>query len=629
MAGELIYAQKYDFINKEVPITSFGSCFATEVAFWLQQNNYNYLIGEHATKDKCGLYRAGSDWGNIYNTPSFFQLLKWITGKEERPFHFYRVNNQLFDPFCEEIIVKDNNIVEYKNKVFDVYSEAFDLIKKSKVLILTVGLNEVYKYLPTMTYMFRGPKGLNPACFSRKTLSIEENYQYLNASVEILNEINPDLKVICSVSPVPLIRSFQSDRHVAESTLLSKCILRLALDKFSDNKKIFYFPSFETAMYPGFESPQVFKEDERHVDRQLVDKIMLTFEKMFCKDRFTVKSFNFGKSALTKNDQISLDIANESITAIQKEIRIEKSFIDKFRDSLAPNTIRNGCNSNLAHSYFRTLSVQTGLLLNHIQGKLYKESGNSYTADAYIRQAAFELDQKGYFLIKSKGADDLMKAFSSFFKYFKLESENTGRKSFHGELINDSVEQITGDIKHKFDKQNLPVNVIASYLQRSGVTEIAKAVLGRIGCVRLSGWTNLSRSHDQLHLDKAALKFHFDLDSMGKWIKSFVFLNDVDEYNGPHVFVEGSHFNLKKEFHKDGRFENEYVEQFYPGSVKKFTAKAGDILLVNTIGLHRGSSLLKGNRDLVEATICNTAFGKPYNKSDEITGNKLFELLFT
>ena len=629
MEGELVYAKCHKLITKSTPITSFGSCFASEVAFWLQKNEYNYLIGKNANRGENGMYRYSSDWGNIYNTPSFYQLLTWITNSKQRPFYFYNVNNELYDPFCEEIKITGNDIKGYKDKVNAVYTEAFEIIKNSKVLILTVGLNEVYQFLPTMDYMFRGPKGLNPACYNKKVLTIEENLYFLERSMEMLKSINPELQVIVSVSPVPLIRSFRSDKHVVEATMLSKCTLRIAIEELCNRSDVHYFPSFETAMYPGASSESVFQLDERHVKPKFVEKIMTTFEEMFCvtaDDENYKKSFSNHK--LSEQEEISVEIALQSFDDLDRDLKLDSTFLAKLKDAFQPNSVRMGMNTELAHVYFRTISVQTGLRLNEIQGKYFAQYGNTFNGNENVKKAVKSIQEKGYFYLSGKNQESLLHAMDAFFDLYPLKSEKTSNLELHKELVNGVRKNLIGDIKHHYDFTNLPFDVIANYCKNLQVPDIAKSVLGHIGVSRILGWTNVATPSEEFDLDKAALKYHFDLDNMAKWLKVFIFLNDVNIDNGPHVFIEGSHKSLKQQFWRDGRFDNNEVDEFYPDASRTFTAKAGDILIVDTIGLHKGMPLKRGHRDLLQLTLAQTAFGKPYCNEEKIFEERLHESLF-
>lgn len=629
MAGELVYAKRLSLVTKDTPITSFGSCFASEVAFWLQKNGYNYLSGKNATRSENGMYRYSLDWGNIYNTPSFYQFLTWITKSKQRPFFFYSVNNEIYDPFCEEIKIVNNDVEAYKRKINAVYTEAIEIIKHSKVLILTVGLNEVYQFLPTMDYMFRSPKGLNPACYSKKVLTVDENLYFLERSIEILKIINPDLQVIVSVSPVPLIRSFRSEKHVVESTMLSKCTLRLAVEQLCNKSDVHYFPSFETAMYPGATGKSPFQNDERHVGIELVDKIMTTFQKMFCIEDDPENELKLAsKQKLSEEEKTSIEITLQSFEDLSKEINLDPNFLFKIKDSFQPNSIRMGMNSELAHVYFRTLSVQTGLRLNEIQGSYFRQFGNTFSGDAYVKNAVKSIREKGYFHILGSNQINILNAMRSFFDAFPIKSEKTCNIAFHKEITSESRKSINGDIRHVYDNENLPIEVIANYCKDLKIHEIVKSALGHIGSSRILGWTNLATPTEDMDLNKAALKYHFDLDNLGNWLKVFIFLNDVNHNNGPHVFIEGSQVALKQQFWRDGRFENDLVDKYYPDKSRVFTARAGDVLIVDTLGLHKGMPLQFGHRDLLQLLFCQTAFGKPYSLEERSVEHRVKEAFF-
>ena len=79
--------------------------------------------------------------------------------------------------------------------------------------------------------------------------------------------------------------------------------------------------------------------------------------------------------------------------------------------------------------------------------------------------------------------------------------------------------------------------------------------------------------------------FHRDVDDW-RFIKLFVYLTDVDEENGPHAYVPGSHRSPK--LRDIRRYSEAEVESAYPGETMIITGAAGDAFLENTQGLHRG-----------------------------------------
>ena len=63
--------------------------------------------------------------------------------------------------------------------------------------------------------------------------------------IDTLKSINTDVKVILTVSPVPLIATYEN-QHVLTSTTYSKSVLRVAAQEACENyPSVDYFPSFE------------------------------------------------------------------------------------------------------------------------------------------------------------------------------------------------------------------------------------------------------------------------------------------------------------------------------------------------------------------------------------------------
>jgi hypothetical protein len=88
--------------------------------------------------------------------------------------------------------------------------------------------------------------------------------------------------------------------------------------------------------------------------------------------------------------------------------------------------------------------------------------------------------------------------------------------------------------------------------------------------------------------------FHRDVDDL-RFVKLFVYLTDVGEDTGPHVFVEGS--QRVDRLTEVRRFSDEEVQQaFGAASIKRLTGPAGTAFLENTFGVHRGVPPTAGPR---------------------------------
>lgn len=111
----------------------------------------------------------------------------------------------------------------------------------------------------------------------------------------------------------------------------------------------------------------------------------------------------------------------------------------------------------------------------------------------------------------------------------------------------------------------------------------------------------------------AAQQFHFDLDRL-RFLKFFVFLTDVDERTGPHVYVRGSHGPKPGQLRHDGRHSDASVEAAYPGAATPIVGERGTMLLADTIGLHKGLDLQEGHRLVFQVEWASSLFGAPFTR---------------
>jgi GSCFA family len=94
------------------------------------------------------------------------------------------------------------------------------------------------------------------------------------AFVDRLRGVNPDAKIMVTVSPVPLIATYV-DRHVLVSNCYSKAALRVAAEEIvAARPDISYFPSYEIVMANAH---RYFAEDQRSVTASGVQSVMRIF----------------------------------------------------------------------------------------------------------------------------------------------------------------------------------------------------------------------------------------------------------------------------------------------------------------------------------------------------------------
>ena len=90
--------------------------------------------------------------------------------------------------------------------------------------------------------------------------------------------------------------------------------------------------------------------------------------------------------------------------------------------------------------------------------------------------------------------------------------------------------------------------------------------------------------------------FHCDKDSP-RFLKFFIYLNDVDEDNGPFTYAHKSHINKFQGWRDKYRWSNSEIESAYgKENIKLITGKVGDLVMGNTSGFHKGTKVKKGER---------------------------------
>ena len=273
--------EKKLLIDNKTKIGSIGSCFATEIKRWLVNNNFNYVETEK-NKHSC------ADWGPKFNSSSIRLLLEYYLMDKELPDFLMRIMKndtiKYQDPFREEKFF--DSVADYIKDKDTHRLMGKNALKNLDVLIITLGLTETWQLSSNSEIVFsRSPWNCSPSLCKRKVLTVQDNLKELNYINKIIKLFNPNIHLILSVSPVPLLATFQTDNyHVAEATMLSKSTLRLAIDYFvMENSNATYFPSFEMVSY-CVKDP--WDSDQRHINKEAVQKVMNMFNKYFVKNDF-------------------------------------------------------------------------------------------------------------------------------------------------------------------------------------------------------------------------------------------------------------------------------------------------------------------------------------------------------
>jgi hypothetical protein len=236
-------------------IATAGSCFAQHIARRLQRIGDYYLVVEDGADlpeaDRAarqyGLFSAR--YGNIYTAAQLWQLWREAYGEwtpEENAWPGR--DGGWVDPFrpTVETFERREAVAIDRTKHLAAVRQ---LLENCDILIFTLGLTEAWRSLRdgAVYPLAPGVAGgtYDPASHGFVNYSASEVEETLDHFLAAAKQRNPRLRVILTVSPVPLAATFE-DRSVLVSTTYSKAALRVAAEAvIRRHDWVDYFPSYE------------------------------------------------------------------------------------------------------------------------------------------------------------------------------------------------------------------------------------------------------------------------------------------------------------------------------------------------------------------------------------------------
>lgn len=268
-------------------VVTAGSCFAANLIPFLEQAGFKYLRTEYThsvfasvSPENLSYGKFSAGYGNIYTARQVYQLLLRCLGRFSPVEDRWLAPDGVIDPFRPGL--------RYRaacEKEFDLLTAAhlkavLRAFSNCDVLIFTLGLTESWVSL--------ADGAVFPACPGTVAGEFDETkHGFLNFSVDdvvgdlrgFIHErraINPKVRVILTVSPVPLVAT-ASGKHVLSATIYSKSVLRVAAEAICNEcEDVHYFPAYEIVTGP--QAPDSFFESDcRNVTSEAVETVMGAF----------------------------------------------------------------------------------------------------------------------------------------------------------------------------------------------------------------------------------------------------------------------------------------------------------------------------------------------------------------
>ena len=215
---------KYSFnINYQDKLMLVGSCFSDHIGNFFQEMRFDTL---------------SNPFGTLFNPVSIANALKMCINPE-------LFNEQYIDFFNEKWIsyahhgkFSHPDKETFRQNISQCLNRAHDFLASANYLFLTFGTAYCYRLIERNLIVANCHK-IPANQFEKQLLTIEQIVGLYQDLLEQLQQFNPQLKIIFTVSPV---------RHLADGfheNQISKSTLHLSVNQLVDNINTYYFPSYE------------------------------------------------------------------------------------------------------------------------------------------------------------------------------------------------------------------------------------------------------------------------------------------------------------------------------------------------------------------------------------------------
>jgi hypothetical protein len=291
--GQLDFKPATKFkLTPSMKIATAGSCFAQHMAkrlesfglsHWVVEQAPAGLTPERARELQYGVFSAR--YANVYTVRQLRQLVEFAFGLREGDPPVLTEGSRVFDGLRPRIQPGGyDSLADLRADRAWHLSQVRRLFTECDVFVFTLGLTEAWVDQPTGLVFPVCPGTAAGAFDAARHAFVNFEYPEILADLSwvraFIAEVNPRMRWIVTVSPVPLVAT-ATDQPVVVASSYSKAVLRAVAGRFADKDEgVEYFPSYEIiASAQSF--GQYLEGDLREVSPRGVNHVMRQFAAAF------------------------------------------------------------------------------------------------------------------------------------------------------------------------------------------------------------------------------------------------------------------------------------------------------------------------------------------------------------
>lgn len=292
-------------IDYNSKVLSFGSCFAENMA-----DKFDYFKFQNET----------NPFGIIFNPVSIEKVIErtvhenWFTEKDvffhNERWHSFEAHSDLSNSDRQELLETLNKAISETNKQ----------LKEATHIIITYGTSWIYRSLESDEIVANCHK-VPQKQFLKELLSVETIQKNIQNTISLIQNINPNVNFIFTISPVRHIKDGFAENQLSKSHLFAAVhqVLKTHNSKLITQN---YFPSYEIMM-DELRDYRFYTEDMLHPNPVAIDYIWHKFSENY----MTAESL----SLMQEVDEIQKSLRHRSFNPESEQ---HKKFLTKLQQKI-------------------------------------------------------------------------------------------------------------------------------------------------------------------------------------------------------------------------------------------------------------------------------------------------------
>lgn len=201
-----------------------GSCFSNEISQKFSLYKFNVI---------------SNPFGTLYNPVSIYSIIERIVSKKFVSENDFFLDDDIYKSFDFHSSLAGINLSNLIFQTNQLIEQSYSFLKEARWIFITYGTSHIHEHISSKKVVANCHK--RPSYeFINRLLNFDEAFNYIEKTINIIKQFNPEIQVVFTISPVRYLKYGAFENQVSKS-LLFVCLNELKR-KYTE---ILYFPAYE------------------------------------------------------------------------------------------------------------------------------------------------------------------------------------------------------------------------------------------------------------------------------------------------------------------------------------------------------------------------------------------------